>query len=294
MKKIQLISPASWLPGLSPKRLLPLIKLCQSFDYELVYSKKIFQKQKTYLSDTDSKRLTELTKAFCDKKTDAILALRGGYGSARLLDQMDFSLIHKNFKPFFGFSDTTALQNALWTKGKIPSYTGFLACFGIEQASEKYKKSLLACLNNQPQKIKIKKITSGCVQGTLLGGNLIALLSLAGTPYFPKLKDTILVLEEVKEAPFHIDRMFNQLKQMGVFHQIKGLIIGDMSAKLTPYDKKVIQKIIFSYCKKLPYPVGFLKEYSHEKPEIILSIGGKVILDTQRGILTLDKIKKKK
>jgi len=291
MKKMQLVAPGSWLPNLSEEKLLPLKKVCQDFDYELTYSKRIFSRQNSYLSDTDENRVKEIEKAFQDTKTSAILSVRGGYGSARLLDKINYSLIKKHLKLFFGFSDITALQNALWTKANVPSYSGFLVCFGIEKMSDKYKKSLSACLKNEVQKLKVKKIRPGSCQGILLGGNLTSFLSLVGTPYFPQLKDKILVLEEVKEAPFHIDRMFNQLKQMGVFKQIKGLILGDMSAKLSAPEKKMIEKIILSYTKDLPFPVCSLKEYSHESPKVILSIGGKISLDANKGILTLDKLK---
>ena len=125
-----------------------------------------------------------------------------------------------------------------------------------------------------------------------MGGNLRVFNSLLGTPYFPDMHDKILILEDVGEAPFQIDNMFMQLKLNGVFNQISGLILGDFSRLGNQKDEKILDSIIKEYFTNLPYPVARFKKYSHEKNHAVIPLGGMVHLDSTKGIMTLDKLKK--
>ncbi len=292
MKNIELIAPSSGIPDLKETQLKILKKELTSLNLNLVCSSCLLKKSFSFLSAPDTDRLSALENAFTNDKTQIILPIRGGYGSARLLDKINYHLIKQHPKMLLGFSDTTALQNALFTKAGLVSYSGFLACYGLKKISLGLKENLKKTLENKKQTFKITPLTKGKVQGTLVGGNLSVFLSLLSTPYFPNMKDKILVLEEVNEAPYKIDRMLNQLKLAGVFTKVRGVILGDMSARVNPSDKKEIHKICLSYFASAPYPVGILSTYSHAKPTIILPIGGEVVLDTKKSILTLDKRKK--
>ena len=290
MKKIQLIAPATFVPNLQKEQLESLKKEFQKMGYDLFYTPRIFEK-KYFLCGSDNVRLKELEQAFCDPNTDAILAIRGGEGSMRLLDKLDYKKIKKHPKPFIGFSDTTALQNALWTKAKMPSYTGFVGTFGFPKISPKMFQNLKLCLNNQIRQIPIKTIRSGKAKGTLLGGSLGVFCALLGTPFFPDMKDNVLLLEEVAEPAYRLDRLFNQLHLSGVFDQISGLVLGDMTAGLKDQAKRLANQIIKEHLSVLKCPIVSIPDYSHARKGTILPIGANVQIDTAKNILSLDKVK---
>ena len=125
----------------------------------------------------------------------------------------------------------------------------------------------------------------------MLGGNLRTFISLLGTPYFPDMTDKILILEDVGEAPFQIDNMLMQLQLTRVFNKIKGLILGDFSRVGTVKDEKMLNQMIKEYFSDAPYPVVRFKKYSHEKSHVVIPFGGIVHLDSQKGTITLDKLK---
>ena len=120
------------------------------------------------------------------------------------------------------------------------------------------------------------------------------IVSLLGTPYFPDMAGKILILEDVGEAPYRLDNMFMQLKLAGVFHKINGLILGDFSQVGTLKDEKMLNNMIKEYFSDMPYPVVRFKKYSHEKDHVVIPFAGMVHLDSKKGIIKLDKLKKMK
>ena len=291
MKKIKIIAPSSYVPGLKWEQLEKVSDLFKKFEYNFNYGKYLFEK-KYFLAGSDSERLADLMNAFLDKKTDVIMVLRGGAGSLHLLDKIDYKVLSKNKKPFFGFSDSTALQNAFYKKAELPSFSGFWLRDAFDGLSALTKKTLVRCLKNEPQTYKVPFLSEGKASGILLGGNMRGFVSLLGTPYFPDMTDKILILEEVGEAPYQLDNMFMQLRLAGVFDKIKGLILGDFSRVGTPKDEKMLNDMIKEYFSDMPYPVARFKKYSHEKDHVVIPFGGMVHLDSKKRIISLDKLKK--
>ena len=291
MKKIKIVAPSSYIPGLDFSGSQKIVNFFNSLNYDVEFGKFSFNKH-YFFAGNDSERLSDLENAFKDKNVDFIVALRGGAGSLHLLDKLDYKMISKYPKPFFGISDCTALQNALYAKAKLPSYTGFYAKEVMEKLSSLTKQTLLKCLKNEKQIFKVSFLSSGKFSGIMLGGNMRLFVSLLGTPYFPDVKDKILILEEIGEAPFQIDNMFMQLKLAGVFDKIKGLILGDFSHVGNLKDEKILNDLIKEYFKNMPYPVARFKKYSHEKGHVVIPLGGMVHMDSKKGIIILDKLKK--
>ena len=290
MKNIQLIAPASHVPNLQKTDLLTLEKQLNDLNIQLNYTKQLFKK-KLFLAGSDETRLSEFENAFKNKNVNFVLALRGGEGCMRLLDKIDYQKIKENPKVLFGFSDITALQNALWKKAKLQSFTGFLGKDGLHEVSPTLLKNLKSALNNQISKIPFKTIKSGNANGILLGGNMTVFTALLGTPYMPEMQNNILLLEETNESAYRLDRMFNQLRLAGIFDKISGLILGDMTANLKPKDKKMAQAIIKDQLSQIKCPIVQIEKYSHHNGQIILPIGVKAKIDTNQGYLFLDKIK---
>ncbi len=291
MKNIQLIAPASYVPNLKKEIIEVLSEQLKKLDYHLCYTKYLFEK-KYFLAGNDPIRLADLEQAFTNPKIDAILAIRGGEGTLRLLDKLDYQKIKKHPKPFIGFSDTTLLQNALFKKIKLPSYTGFVGKFGFQKLSPKTFQNLNLALQNKIRQYTVKTVHSGKAQGILLGGNLNSFCALLGTPYCPDMKGNILVLEEVSEPAYRLDRMLNQLKLAGIFHQISGLILGDMTAGLSTAEKYLANMIIKDVVSTIKCPIVRLNDYSHTHKKVILPLGVHAKIDTTQNILSLDKIEK--
>ena len=290
MKNIQMIAPASYVPSLNSVQLDLLAAQFKKIGYNLCFSDFLFEKQ-YFLAGCDEIRLKDLENAFLNPRIDAVLALRGGEGSMRLLDKIDYKKIKRHPKIFIGFSDTTAFQNALWKKAKIPSYTGFVGRFGFSKINPQMLKNLKLCLENKIRSVELKTIQGKNAQGILLGGNLSVFCALFGTPFLPDLKNNVLLLEEANEPAYHLDRMFNQLHLSGTFNKISALILGDMTAGLNPKDKQLADKIIKDHLSKIKCPIFSLKNYSHVRKNALLPIGVKVKINSKQNLLLLDKIK---
>lgn len=285
MKTAALIAPAS---PCDEKDVIATEELLKTFGIRS-YPMKHVSKATRFTAGTDDERATDIMEAFSDPNIDLIVSLKGGYGTPRLLDRLDYSKIAFHKKPFFGFSDTTALQLALWQQAKMPSFSGFLGCFSAFDWPM-LKTSLKACLDQQEQRFvnlvplnTIKKT----VTGVLIGGTLTLIASLCGTKYFPKTDGAIVFLEEVGEQPYHIDRMLNQLFLNGFFDRVSAVVLGGFHHCISkdPADGTVedVLKERFSSLK-VPVLQGLL--YAHGMDHIILPIGGHGVLNPENGSLT--------
>ena len=293
MKKIKIIAPSSYVPGLKPEQLDKVLSFFSKLNYTINYEKYLFEK-KYFLAGKDEERLADLMNAFLNKEIDVVMVLRGGAGSLHLLDKIDYQAISKNKKPFFGFSDSTVLQNVFFKKAELASYSGFWVRDVLNTLSPLTKKTFAKCLKNELQTFKVPFLSEGKASGILLGGNLRSFISLLGTPYFPDMTNKILILEDVGEAPYQLDNMFMQLKLAGIFDKINGLILGDFSRVGGLKDKKMLDSMIKEYFSNMPYPVARFKKYSHEKNHVVIPFGGIVHMDSKKRIITLDKLKKMK
>lgn len=190
-----------------------------------------------HFAGTDRRRAEDINDMFRDDSVKAIVCVRGGYGSARTLDRLDYKMIAKHPKPFIGFSDVTALHIALAKYAGIPTIHGaMLASFTTEKFMSDYTtQNFFSGLTNSnpigeipmPEGYKLETVTPGHAEGVIIGGNLTVLTSLTGTPYELDGKNAILFLEEVGELPYRIDRMLNQLYQNGLLRRVNGIILGD-------------------------------------------------------------------
>ena len=209
LKKMAIISQSSFTSEYDEQKVRLALK---SFGYEPVYGENVFEYNR-FLAGSDDKRAEDVMWAFTDKTIDAVMTLRGGYGSARLLDKLDYKQIAKHKKPFFGFSDATALQLALWQKSKLISYSGLQASFLQDKLKEPMKESFKAFLSGKKVVwTDLTPVTAAKAKGVLIGGTLSLIVSLIGTPYEPDFKKAILVLEDVGEEPYRVDRMLSQLR----------------------------------------------------------------------------------
>lgn len=182
---------------------------------------------------TDQGRLAQLAAAVADPDVQIIMALRGGYGTTRLLPHIDFEAIAASGKLVVGFSDITAIHMGLMARTGALSYAGPMIAgdFGAREAVQFTLDDFWHCLQGPTHTIRETAAGNPCVQeeGTVWGGNLAMVVSLLGTPYFPRIDGGILYVEDIAEHPYRVERLLLQLQQAGVLERQRALVLGDFS-----------------------------------------------------------------
>ncbi len=191
-----------------------------------------------YFAGTPEMRLRDLHHAFADDEVRAIFSTRGGYGSNYLLDGLDLDLIAESAKPFFAYSDLTALQLWLLDHLQIPAFHGPMVAADFSRENGVHLPSLQAALTGQPYSLGasegLRTLHPGHARGILYGGCLSVLVALLGTPYEPQTEGKLLFLEDVNAKPYQIDRMLWQLAQAGKLDGVRGIVFGEMLDCLSP------------------------------------------------------------
>jgi muramoyltetrapeptide carboxypeptidase len=260
--------------------------------------------KKGYLSGTDRQKLADLHAMFSDPKIHAVICLRGGYGTPRLLECVDFDLIRKNPKIFVGFSDITGLHIPLLFKSRLTTFHGPMVTsnFAHEEARE-YSLGSLIRIISQPKPFgsilpgsgmkRGKTLNKGRATGTLIGGNLSLLVTFLGTPWDFSTKGRILFIEEVGEANYRIDRMLTHLLNAGKLQSAAGIVLGqfsDTECKPTADGRptQTLEEIIRDRLKPLNIPIAYGFPFGHEKTTATLPLGVKATLDAAKGDLVIE------
>nr|WP_292278853.1 LD-carboxypeptidase [Megasphaera sp.] len=190
-----------------------------------------------YFSGTDDARARDINALFHDDDVKAIVCLNGGYGSARILDKLDYDYMVSRPKWVVGFSDITALQVALWEKSRLVTANGPLMVtlggsndYTANQFFNGLKRASWRGALALPVGRTLTTINTGTAKGPIVGGNLTLLASLVGTPYALDGTGCILVLEDTGESSYRIDRMMNQLWQSGLLSRVSAIVYGDFTA----------------------------------------------------------------
>jgi len=188
-----------------------------------------------YLAGTDEERASDVNDALRCQESKGIFFLRGGYGAMRILPDLDYDAFRKYPKVASGFSDITALHMAFLTQSRVVTFHGPCA----ESSWSPFSKSTIGIITEaeafgevkhptgDPLAMNRKTLVPGIAEGSIVAGNLSMIVSLLGTPYMPSLKDAILVLEDIGEDPYRVDRMLTQIWLSGEFKHAKGLIFGN-------------------------------------------------------------------
>lgn len=286
--KIAIIAPSG---SLRNKDIKPTLSYFKSLGLEVVLADNI-AKNYRYMAGTDKERASTINAFFSDSSVKAIFCLRGGAGASRMLPYLDFNLIKNNPKPIFGLSDSTALQNALISQANNPSFTGFLPVYDLNdrEISPQIHSSLINSLFENVHEIKSGIcLNKGTSEGIIVGGCLSVFLYLCGTPYFPDLKDKIILIEDIAEKTYKIDLMLNQLKQQKNFNKIKGIIFGAFTdCPIIDQEDGTIDDCINDFCKDLCIPI--IKDFSYghilSRSIVPLGIKAKISSNTNECMLT--------
>ena len=267
------------------------IKRLKALGHEVEVDRDALSSHMRFAGDDDT-RLAAIARAAASG-ADVALISRGGYGLTRILDRIDYPAVAKAIEggtEFVGISDFTAFQLALLAKTGSISWAGPALCegFGAEPEPDDIMED---CFNDLllgqgegagwrlPARLEDFKLGNA----QLWGGNLSVLVSLIGTPYFPKIKGGILFLEDVAEPPYRVERMLSQLLHTGIFAKQKAILMGQFTDyKLTPHDKGFKLKTVFDWLQsQIAAPVLSNLPYGHVQTKVMLPVGAKVDLVVQ-------------
>jgi len=259
-----------------------------------------------YLAGEDATRAAELMAAFADPEVTAIFPARGGTGVTRLLDKLDYEVIGKNPKIFAGFSDNTALHSALQNKTGLVTFhsphpsDGLGATKGMSDltartfwralAAEKYAdQNGFEVPLTDAQRDKTVTMVPGKARGRLLGGNLALLGAVMGTPYEVDTTDAILLLEDVHEQPYRIDRLLSQLQLAGKLDELVGVILGQFTKCDASEDEEslTIDQVFTHYFGNLGIPVLANYPTGHSRDNATLPLNVEVEIDADHGRVTV-------
>ncbi len=244
--------------------------------------------QHPFLAGSDKDRLQDLHEAFEDTSKDAILCIRGGYGTTRIVDDIDYSLIKRNPKVFIGYSDITALLNSIWQKTGLITFHGVLGSSAFtdytkQQFTELFFKKLVKNEITTFDKNEISIVKNGKAQGKLVGGNLALVCSLIGTNYEIDFTNKIAFFEDIGEDFYKIDRMLTQLLHTKTFKHAAGIIMGTFNECTHEGDDNSISlnDIFKDRFQNLNIPIinGF--SFGHVDNQAIFPVGINAELDTE-------------
>jgi muramoyltetrapeptide carboxypeptidase len=251
------------------------------------------------LAGTALERAADMNRMFTDDSVDAILCMRGGYGSPQILPLLDYQNIRKHPKLFIGYSDITAIHCALNQKCGLATIHGAMAAVEFLQEDPVSVQSLLRLVLKEalyhppfglfpPDEIEI--LTEGTASGELVGGNLSLIATLMGTPYELDTKGKILFLEEIHEEPYAVDRMLTQLKLAGKFEDAAGIVLGSWTDCGPCGDEKsfTVEEVLRLFFGSLDKPVIANIQSGHSTPNIALPLGVQVKMDTGRKLVSFE------
>lgn len=290
---IGIINPAS---GDDEKIIKDKISLFNQMGFKTKYSNKLFNKF-GFLAGSDQSRAEDFMNMIKDPEVNAILCFRGGYGCIRMLPYLDYDLISKNPKIICGYSDITILLNYLYKKIKLITFHGPMVKSNFDDKyTREYFLSILQygykniSISLKPFEEKIKIFNKKNFSGRLIGGNLSLLCSSIGTPYEFDTKNSILLIEEVNEEPYALDRMLTHLILSGKLNKCKGFIIGHLTPIKEDINNNVVslEQVLLERLNPLNKPLILNVPFGHDYPNITLPIGALACVDFENFSIKLN------
>ena len=283
LKKGDKIGIVACARKISKEELQPAIDILKGWGLEVALSKNLFNSYHQF-SGTDEQRTEDLQAMLDDASVMAVISARGGYGTVRIIDKLDFTTFKKNPKWIVGYSDITVLHSHINNLGIETLHATMPVNFEKnEEAAETLRKSLFGeTINYEFQSHPLNR--KGIAEGELIGGNLSLLYALSGSVSDINTKGKILFIEDLDEYLYHIDRMMMNLKRSGKLNELAGLIVGgmtDMKDNAVPYGKSA-EEIILDAVKEKNYPVCFNFSAGHIERNLAMHFGRKVKLNVDK------------
>ncbi|MBI4144133.1 LD-carboxypeptidase [Candidatus Woesearchaeota archaeon] len=306
---VRVVAPARSLAVISPELRMIAEQRFKEIGLEITYGKHVEEKDE-FASSSIKSRVEDIHESFADSKVRMVISAIGGFNSHQLLPYLDFALIRKNPKIFCGYSDITALENGIYARTGLVTYSSpAFSTFGMQKGFDYTMTYFMKCLfsdalikiipglewsddswyKDQENRVFVRNsgmyvIQEGEAEGTIIGGNMGTLRLLQGTPYMPSLRDSILFIEDDEEDKSqHIDRSITGLSQHPEFRQVKAIVIGRFQ-KASEMTKEKLTKIIKSNPALKHIPVIADVDFGHTSPMITFPVGGRAKLTVRNGI----------
>ncbi|WGL16308.1 LD-carboxypeptidase [Microbulbifer bruguierae] len=278
-------------------------EVVQSLGFQVKEGENLYRRSQ-YLAGPDEARARDFNAMFADPEVDAVFCLRGGYGTPRILPLLDYAAIRNNPKVLLGYSDITALLNAIYHRSGVITFHGPIAAQNFtDYTYSEYQKVLAhgerpvplgapppfedAAPGRVERENRITRFSGGRARGRLIGGNLTLMSSLLGTPYCPDFRGKILFLEDVGEAPYRVDRMLTQMWLAGKLQQVAGIAFGKFTEAETSGNTFSMEHVLRERCADLGIPVVRGLMFGHVEDQTVVPVGAEAELDGDAGTLVL-------
>lgn len=289
---IGIIAPAGQLQ--QPELFYQGVKILKEMGFRVKFPRDLWPGT-SFLADSDERRANEINDFYKDTEVQGLVALRGGYGCLRILDKIDLELVAQNPKTLVGYSDITILQNFLFERLGQISFHGPVVtslCSVDSMSLQSFYNSLVGLWRENFARIKIEILRDGPpVSGVIVGGNLSSMVTLLGTAYDFSWKDKIVILEDINEPVYKIDRMLTQLYLAGKFRKTAGLVLGDFSHKSHQDElerlryKEAVWQRILELTKECNLPIWAQFPSGHCTRNLTFPIGAALQMNCKKGQL---------
>jgi muramoyltetrapeptide carboxypeptidase len=243
-----------------------------------------------YLAGSDESRRSDLNRFAGDDSIDAIWCIRGGYGATRLLNSLDYTAWRERPRALIGYSDITALHAAIGTRAELVTFHGPTARATLTEFT---RSSLCAAVSDGATTLSApnaRTLRGGTASGRLAGGNLAVLTALCGTPFAPSLDGAILVLEDVNEAVYRLDRMLTQLRSTGALDRIEGIAFGHFTDIPEDHSSEArsLEDFLAEVADQCGVPCVASIPLGHIDDQWTLPLGRTAVLDADARTLTIE------
>ena len=256
------------------KNINELYSVLKNIGLNVITSKYIYANDGTF-SISIQEKADALMELYTDNRIKAIFDISGGDMCNELLDKLDYNIIKENNKPFFGYSDLTAIINAIYAKTKNVSYLYQIKNIVSEYSEEQQKSFIDTIILNKNSLLNFdyRFIQGESMSGIVIGGNIRCLLKLAGTEYMPDFSEKILFLESLGGGVERAATCLSQLRQLGVFKRIKGIILGQFTYMTENNCKPLIEEIVLREIEGENIPIARTYQIGHSKDSKSIKIG---------------------
>lgn len=294
---IGIVAPSS--PQRDDDRLRRGIHYFESLGYRVRLGEHLW-KRHGYLAGTDDERVADLNAMLNDPAVRMVVAGRGGYGMTRILDRVDYRAMRRDPKIIVGFSDVTALNCAALRRARLVTFSGAMpgVDFGgatIDEFAEEHFWRVVTSARAfgslpSPADSTMSSIARGRAEGWLLAGNLTLLAVLCGTPFIPKANGAVLLVEEIGEESYRVDRLLSQLSNAGVLSDLAGLAFGaftDADPRRVSVEPLPIEEVFADYARRAAVPTITGVAYGHIPRKLTLPLGVRTVIDGSRSLMRI-------
>jgi muramoyltetrapeptide carboxypeptidase len=296
---VGLVTPSSYVSD--PDELAFAKRFCEFFQLKWKMGRNVGQRF-GYLAGTAQQRVDDFHAMFSDPAIQGVFCIRGGYGSAQMLDKLDYNLIRANPKVLLGYSDITALHTAIGNRTGLITFHGPVSLSHLTEWSQRHLRAAIfqtkpvGTLTNPPEGNPLRAghtlrtVRGGQARGNLVGGNLTLLSTTLGTPFEIETAGRILLMEDIGEDIYRIDRMFTQLRLAGKLQPAAGIVVGECKDCPPPNHDSAysLGEVIDYLLGDLNIPVLYGLSFGHTVDQVTVPLGVVAQLDADKQTLTVE------